>query len=198
MDKSDFCQCLFDDIKDDIEFDSDVIALESLLLRMLEFNVVNSFNNWKYLILKYDIETLMMDIDFLPIIKDYPENLFRKVGVNQFFKYMEDVPANKLKLIYKYLFNVYSPDCFIYRSLSYYIKKNDNREEKILIKSILDKSNDFSQLIFDKSELIKQVILLHIKYKKFPTELLKELINEIDNKKEQAILKTLLIDYLIF
>ena len=52
MNKSEFCQNLFDDIKDDIEFDSDVVALYSLLLTMLKFDIEESLENWKYLILK--------------------------------------------------------------------------------------------------------------------------------------------------
>ena len=58
MDKSDFCQQLIDDIKDDVLLDSDIMALESLLLVLLENDVERSFNNWKYLILKYDINII--------------------------------------------------------------------------------------------------------------------------------------------
>ena len=78
MNKSDFCQLLIDDIKDEIEFDSDVVALKSLLLILLKHNIKLSFENWKYLILKYDINSLKHDINFLPIIKDYPKMLIKK------------------------------------------------------------------------------------------------------------------------
>ncbi len=55
MDKHDYIIGLFDDIKDDIEFDSDVVALEVILSKLLEIDLEESFAKWKYLILKYDI-----------------------------------------------------------------------------------------------------------------------------------------------
>jgi len=197
MDKSDLCQQLFDDIKDNIEYDSDINALVSLLLKMLKYNVTISFTNWKYLILKYDIENLSIDMDFLPIIKTYPEKLFKEVGIERFFIYMQEISHNKQKYLYKSLFNVYDSESLIYQVLSNYIKKNNDKKEKKLIKVVLSKSKQFSKATFDKTELIKQAILLHIKHKNVPLDFLKELISSIESIKEQAVLKTLLIDYFI-
>ena len=101
MDKSDFCQQLIDDIKDDVLLDSDIMALESLLLVLLQNDVERSFNNWKYLILKYDIKSLNNDLDFKGLIKNFPEKLMEKVGVESFFKYMEEIPYLKAQIIYK-------------------------------------------------------------------------------------------------
>ncbi len=198
MDKSDFCQQLIDDIKDDVLLDSDIMALESLLLVLLQNDVERSFNNWKYLILKYDIKSLNNDLDFKGLIKNFPEKLMEKVGVESFFKYMEEIPYLKAQIIYKKVFNIYSPECFIYRSLDYYIKKNYKTLEKDLINAILDKSSVFSKLFFDKAELIKRVIALHIENSSVPIDYLKELIDIVDNKKERAVLKALLIDYFTF
>ena len=52
-------------------------------------------------------------------------------------------------------------------------------------------------MFFDKTELIKRVVILHIENNSIPLDYLKELINSIDNKKERAVLKTLLIDYFL-
>ena len=198
MDKSDFCQQLIDDIKDDVVLDSDIVALESLLLVLLENDVEKSFNNWKYLILKYDIKSLDNDLDFKRLVKNFPEKLMEKVGVESFFNYMEEIPYIKAQIIYKSIFNICSPECFIYRSLDYYIKKNYKTLEKDLINTILDKSSVFSKLFFDKAELIKRVIALHIENSSVPIDYLKELIDIVDNKKERAVLKALLIDYFMF
>lgn len=196
MNKSEFCQNLFDDIKDDIEFDSDVVALYSLLLTMLKFDIEESLENWKYLILKNDLNDKKNEIDFKPIIKDYPEKLFSEMGVQKFFDYMDNIPSNKAKIIYDNIMDVYNSDCFIYGSLRYYIEKNDDQEERNIIRNILDKSNDFSKIIFDKTELIRRIICIHIDSKKIPLDLIKDLINNVENKKERAVLKTLIIDYL--
>jgi len=198
MNKSDFCQLLIDDIKDEIEFDSDVVALKSLLLILLKHNIKLSFENWKYLILKYDINSLKHDINFLPIIKDYPKMLIKKIGVENFFDFMQEIPFFKANIIYITLFNVFSSDCLIYQSLDYYIKNNDNDSELDFIKSILNKSSYFSTLFFNKTEMIKRIIILHIENKSIQLDFLKTLIDKIDSKKEQAVLKTLLIDYFTF
>lgn len=197
MDKCDYCQQLFDDIKDDIEFDSDIIALESLLSNLLLYNQEKSINNWKYIILKYDIRCMNDELDFKPIIKDFPEKLMKKIGVEKFFFYMQNIPSSKSMIIYEAIFNIYSSDCFIYQSLSYYIRMNSRNEERTLIKNILDRSNSFSKIFFDKTELIKRIIILHIENNNICIDYLKELINIVDSKKEQAVLKTLLIDYFI-
>lgn len=198
MNKSDFCQLLIDDIKDEIEFDSDVVALKSLLLILLKHNIKLSFENWKYLILKYDINSLKHDINFLPIIKDYPKMLIKKIGVENFFDFMQEIPFFKANIIYITLFNVFSSDCLIYQSLEYYMKNNDNDSELDFIKSILNKSSYFSTLFFNKTEMIKRIIILHIENKSVQLDFLKSLIDKIDSKKEQAVLKTLLIDYFTF
>lgn len=197
MDKCDYCQQLFDDIKDNIEFDSDIIALESLLSALLKYNQEKSINNWKYIILKYDIRNMNCELDFGPLIKDYPEKMMQKIGIEKFFSYMKNIPSSKLKVVYEAIFNVYSLDCFIYQSLSYYIKMNLKSEERTLIKNVLDRSNSFSKIFFDKTELIKRIIILHIENNNICIDYLKELINIVDNKKDQAVLKTLLIDYLL-
>lgn len=197
MGKGDFAQQLFNDIKDEVLYDSDVVALESLLFIMLEYDVNMSFENWQYLILKYDIKNLMMNIDFKPIINNYPIKLWEKVGLKQFFKYMQTIPNNKAKLIYDTIFNIYNSNCFIYHYLEPLIKENNIKEEKKMIHDILRKSDDFSTIIFDKTELLRRIILLHLEQKKVAVDLLEELINYIDNKKDRAILNTLIIDYLV-
>jgi len=159
MNKSDFCQLLIDDIKDEIEFDSDVVALKSLLLVLLNYNVKLSFENWKYLILNYDINSMKQDINFLPLIRDYPKMLIKKIGVENFFDFMQEIPFLKTNIIYVTIFNVFSSDCLIYQSLEYYMKNNDNDSELKFIKSILNKSSYFSTLFFNKTEMIKRIIL---------------------------------------
>lgn len=196
MNKSVLCQLLIDDIKDEVEFDSDVSALKTLLLILLDYSEKNSFENWKYIILKYDI--LSREIDFLPLIKDYPEKLIEKVGISNFFMYMQDIPDSKLKIIYRFVFNIYNSECIVYQSLKNYIVTKNEKEESKLIENILNKSSLFSEFVFDKFEFIKRIVILHIDNKYISIDFLKKLIDKVNNKKDQAVLKTLLIDYLVY
>lgn len=196
MDKSDLYQLLINDIKNAIEYDSDVTALKSLLLKLLDLSIASSFSNWKYIILKYDLRSL--EADFSPITKDYPIELIKKIGINNFFTYMKKLPILKSQIIYEQLFNIYNKRSFIYQSLDYYIKNNNINSEKDFIQSILTNSSHLPKLIFDKNYFIRLIIISHIDSKNIPKEFLKELINEVHNKKEQAVLKTLLLDYLVF
>lgn len=198
MDKGDYISQLFDDIKDEIEFDSDVSALESLLYLLLDENLNDSITKWKYLILKYDLDEMMRDVDFTPLIKIYPNALLKKVGIEAFFDYISDLPLKKAKIIYNHIFNIYEPDCFIYQSLNFLLEKNDYLEEKNLIRIFLDKSSDFFEGIFDKTEFIRRVILIHIDHHELSNSFLQDLIYSLDSKKDQAVLKTLLINYLTF
>lgn len=196
MSKVQYAKKLFDDIKDEVDCDSDIIALESLLLILLDNDVQESILNWKYLILKYDINKLMKDIDFLPIIKDYPNALLKKINVDLFFQYMNDFPLEKMQIIYNQIFNIYESDCFIYQSLNYYISKHNYVEEKKFIHAILNQSKNFFIGVFDQTEFIRRIILLHLKHHQINDDYIFELIKCVDNKKDQAVLKTLLIDYI--
>lgn len=186
---------LFNDIKDNIEFDEDVTALATLLNSMLNKNIEISFNSWQYLILKYDINTLIEDINFTPLIKTYTENFLLKVGSKTFFKYMINIPSNKLDLIYKNIFNIYNNDCIVYKMIENYLKSNNLKAEKNFIEDILNNSNSFPKTIYNKTDLIKRIIIIHLNNNNIPEKFLKELINKVESKKEKAILKTLLIDY---
>lgn len=187
---------LYNDIKDRIELDSDVGALYTILCKLFQMDREESIKCWKYLILKYDIKEMGRDIDFLPLIKDYPIMILENLGLNAFFQEVESISHSKLEYIYQFLFNIYDANSFIYQSLDYYIKRNRYQDEKKLIQIFLEKKKDFFKGIFDQTEFIRRVILLHLKRKNVSLEFINYLIDLIDNAKDKAVLKTLIIDYI--
>lgn len=196
MNKHDYIMDLYNDIKDRIELDSDVVALYTILCKLFQMDREESINCWKYLILKYDIKEIGRDIDFLPLIKDYPIMILENLGLNAFFQEVESISHSKLEYIYQFLFNIYDANSFIYQSLDYYIKRNRYQDEKKLIQIFLEKKKDFFKGIFDQTEFIRRVILLHLKRKNVSLEFINYLIDLIDNAKDKAVLKTLIIDYI--
>lgn len=196
MNKHDYIMDLYNDIKDRIELDSDVGALYTILCKLFQMDREESIKCWKYLILKYDIKEMGRDIDFLPLIKDYPIMILENLGLNAFFQEVESISHSKLEYIYQFLFNIYDANSFIYQSLDYYIKRNRYQDEKKLIQIFLEKKKDFFKGIFDQTEFIRRVILLHLKRKNVSLEFINYLIDLIDNAKDKAVLKTLIIDYI--
>ncbi len=195
MKKGDYIANLFDDIKDNIELDSDIIALLTLLKAMLKCDELRSFEMWKDIIEYYDIQKLMTDIDFSPLFYDYPIDFIKKVGFAYFFDLMKSFSIEKKVLIYTYLFNVYDSHCFLFDYLDFTIQAKNIVDEKCIIQCIIKESKNFPYEIFDQTEFLKKVIFLHLDHQIMPLELLEEFTEIPRSKKEKALLKTLLIDY---
>lgn len=196
MNKYNYIVKLFDDIKEDIEFDSDVVTIEVLLNKMLDYDVEQSFLNWAWILKKYDILKLMNDIDFLPLLHGFPISFMKKVGYVSFFEYLNRIPLFSQKLVFDSLFNVFTSSSIFDDFISSFILNKDIKGEKDFIFFILKQSNMFSKDIFDEAKFLKKIIELHIQREYVPVSLLKPLTDYPKEKKERAILKTLLIDYI--
>lgn len=197
MNKYNYIVKLFDNIKEDIEFDSDVVTIEVLLNKMLDYDIEQSFLNWVWILKKYDILKLMNDIDFLPLLKSFPESFMKKIGYISFFEHMNHVPFSLQKMVFEFLFNVFAPSSIFDDFISSFILSKDIKGEKDFILFILKQSNKFSKDIFDEAKFLKKIIELHIQRGYVPISLLKPLTDYPKDKKERAILKTLLIDYIL-
>ena len=64
MDKGIYITNLFDNIKNNIEFDSDIIAINTILNTMLKIDLNKSIKSWKYVLKRYNIKLLSKDMDF--------------------------------------------------------------------------------------------------------------------------------------
>jgi len=195
VEKRDYILALFNDIKDNIEFDSDIIALNTLLESLLEIDIKKSFNCFLDLINKYHFSDLKYDIDITILFNNYLLKYIKKTDLETFFKNTNDINQKNKNLIYYYLFNIYNDNFFFYQDLELLIKKQDLSKIDNLIKLIINKSSNFPKEVFNLKDFLKHIISLFIKLDYIPTSYLNNLINNLDSKKDQAVLKTLLIDY---
>ncbi len=198
MNRENYIENLFNDIKDDVLIDTDVIALEKLLVALLESDFETSVNNWKYLLSKYDIKAYNKDVDFSPLLNSYPLELIKKVGLKNFFVLIRSVNFLKRRKIYKLLFNVYDFNSGIYIILKDVISKKELDLEKTMIELILENQDEYPIDVFDLNFFLKNVILLHLELNVVDDVFLLGLTDIPESAKERAVLKTLLIDYVIF
>lgn len=197
MDKGNYIAKLFDDIKDNIEFDSDVIAIEILLSKMLQYDVENSFLCWLYIMQNYNISKMMEDIDFSPLLLKYPERFIEKVGYSSFFEHLKLLSKSIYYFVSSFLFNVFRSSSILYSCLLSFINSKDEKGEKEFVLYVLKQSKHFSKEFFDTAEFLKNVICIHLENNYIPVLLLQEFTEYPLSKKDQAILKTLIIDYIL-
>lgn len=198
MNRDDYIENLFNDIKDDVLIDTDVIALEKLLVTLLDSDFEASVKDWKYLLNKYDIKAYNKDVDFCPLLNSYPLELIKKVGLKKFFALIQSVNFLKRREIYKLLFNVYDFNSGIYLILKDIISKKELDLEQSMIELILENQMEYPIDVFDLKFFLKNVILLHLDLNVIDEAFLLKLTDIPESAKERAVLKTLLIGYVRF
>lgn len=192
-----YLQDLFDKIKDDIEFDSDVIALEILLNKMFIIMEAKCYENYIYILKKYDLNNLKIDIDFTPLTKSFAQKLIFNKGLIKYLNITNDLEFSKKAFIYSELFNLYHEDCILYTLMEEYIKHNNLKKIKTII-NIVIKLEKYIKQVFDKTEFLKKVIIIYLKNGYTGKKFLNETINFLSSPKERAILKALLINENIY
>lgn len=196
MDKEDYIESLFNDIKDSIAFDSDVIAIHKLLEAMLKINYKKAIRMWKYIIESYDIKNLKREIDFELILNLFPSQLFNKIEIKNFFQILQDISYVKRNEINKIFFNVYDDKSGLYIILKDLIINSKKKQEREFINLVLKYSEEFPKDIFDLNIFLKKIILIHINSSSIDNDFLINLTEIPSTAKDRAILKALLIDYI--
>lgn len=196
MDKEKYLINLYEDIEKEIEFDSDIEALVKILEVLYHINGKESFELWRQLIEKHNIKELENDIDLLPLLVTYPMKIIKEKGLEHFFNQMNIISVANQKIIYKELFNIYHENSLLYSYMLHLIIEKKEQEELRTIESIIKHNHLFSISTFDLFHFLRKIILIHIEQNKISIPLFEKLIDHIHNKKEQAILKTLYIDYI--
>ncbi len=195
MDKASYINELYDNIKDNIEFDSDVIALEKILIAMLNLDVLKSIEKWIYIINKSYLNDLSKDVDLNPLIKKFPLEIIKKISFVKFIDIVEGLDNNK-DLVYNALFDVFEDDCGIFEIITDFINKDLKNKEREIIYLIIEKSRIYSQTVFDIMQFLKKIIAIHLKQKNKNISLLLEYTKIPKSIKDQSVLKSLLIDYI--
>lgn len=196
MDKEAYIESLFNDIKDSIAFDSDVIAIHKLLEAMLKINYKKAIRMWKYIIESYDIKNLKREIDFELILNLFPSQLFNKIEIKNFFQILQDISYVKRNEINKIFFNVYDDKSGLYIILKDLIINSKKKQEREFVNLVLKYSEEFPKDIFDLNIFLKKIILIHINSSIIDNDFLLNLTEIPSTAKDRAILKALLIDYI--
>lgn len=196
MNKGEFIDFLFCNIKDNIEFDSDIVALRTLLIANLKINANEAKEKWIYLLKKYNVKELCQDIDFLPLLNDFPSFLIEQEGIETFFELIEKVDKETRKLIYGSLFDIYSKNCGIYTALRNLILNNKSTQEKQCIEYVIKKSSEYPPGVFDIKDFLQGIISYHLNNNHKDINFLMKIAEIPENIKDQSLLKTLLIDYI--
>ncbi|MCM1053008.1 MAG: hypothetical protein NC483_03445 [Ruminococcus sp.] len=185
---------LFDNIKDDIDCDSDIEAIYKILISIFKENKENAISSWQYILSNYDITRLKQDIDFTPILKDFPSEILYTLTLQEFYKILDNTKYKNL--IYENLFNVFDKESAIYILIYNLIANKKMKKERETIQIVIENIDKYSSLTFDLSTFLKNIILFHLKQSEKNIDLLWEYTNIPSSNKEKSILKTLLIDYL--
>lgn len=196
MDKGNYITNLFDNLKDDIEFDNDIIAITKLLIALLEIDPEDSINKWKYILKHYNIKKLSKDMDFTPVLKDYPTSLLCTIGIEHFLKLINKLKIEHQNYIYNNMFNIYMPDCGLCQALRKIIITGDYQKERSFVDAVIKSSLHYPMGIFDTADFLKRIINFHLNSNLKNISFLLELTDIPNNKKDQSLLKTLLIDYI--
>ena len=186
---------LYETLKDDLEFDSDVLGMVRILKKMLQENSKEAIKAWVYLFNNYAFKDLRNDIDIEPLIKDFSIDLIKQLGVGKLGKIRSELKKDNVFLIDEYVFNCYQ-DSSIRIILEELIIQNNQLKEKEILIELKKNANKLSKEFFDFNDLLKLVINWHIKYDKIDKDFLFSLIDLASSKKDKALLSTLLIDYI--
>lgn len=194
MDKMLSLEKLFNNLKDNLEFDSDVIAITKLLNALFILKKEEAIGKWQSILEKYDIAKLEVDIDFTPLIKDFPAMLFQELELETFLNIVDNTLVKEK--IYLNVFNTLEIDSALNKKVKTLIKAKDEKKEKEFILEIVKYQNKFPKLVFDLNTLLQNVILSHLKNADCNLKLLEEYTEIPANIKDKTLLKVLLIDYL--
>jgi len=196
MNKGEYIDNLYNEIKDKIELDIDVKSVKRLLDAKFEIDIIDSVEKWKYILKSYDLEKLSKDIDWFDILISFPNKIIIKRSIKRFSNYIKDIDISKKRYLLNNMFNIFNDDSSIFFILKEYIINNNSKQEKNFINYILSIQNIISGDIFDLTYFLKRVIMLHIENNEIDVKYFKELSELPNDYKNKAILKSLFLDYI--
>lgn len=196
MKKGDYIDKLYNEIKDNIELDIDIISIKKLLDAKFELDIYDSIQKWKYILNKYDIKKLSKDMDWHSITIEFPNKIISNLGINKFDDLLKDVNYSKRRFLFNQMFNIFDDNSSVIVILKKYIVNNEKKQEKDFINYIISIQELISKDVFDLTYFLKKVILFHIEYNKINIKYFYELSELPKEPKNKAILKALFVDYI--
>lgn len=197
MAKDEYIENLFNNIKDDIQFDRDINALQTLIDSMFLINEEKSYNMYTYIIKNTDIEEKILDIDFTYFLVDFPIKIIKEKGLKKFFQITKKLTDSKKEFLYSKIFNIFHKDSLIHNLIKESVLLNDEIQEKEIISLILQQEK-YLKKVFDITEFIKDILKIHLNNNKVNITLLKEFVGIPKVVKDQTLLKVFLLNYNIY
>lgn len=196
MNKAKYIDLLFSDIKDEVEFDIDVLSLFKILKAMLQIDVSKSVEAWLYLVNKYNVLELKKDIDFEPLLNLYLVELLNYRTFLEVREVISMICVDNQQIIWQFFLNSFNENSGIYKYIDKLILNENYEEELKVIKDLVKRKDEFDKAIFDVLTFLKNIVFKHIQRGKTNINFLMQLANMAISRKDRAILKTLLIDYI--
>ena len=196
MNKAKYIDLLFSDIKDEVEFDIDVLSLFKILKAMLQIDVSKSVEAWLYLVNKYNVLELKKDIDFEPLLNLYLVELLNYRTFLEVKGVISMVCVDNQQIIWQFFLNSFNENSGIYKYIDKLILDENYEEELKVIKDLVKRKDEFDKAIFDVLTFLKNIVFKHIQRGKTNINFLMQLANMAISRKDRSILKTLLIDYI--
>ncbi len=196
MNKAKYIDLLFSDIKDEVEFDIDVLSLFKILKAMLQIDVSKSVEAWLYLVNKYNVLELKKDIDFEPLLNLYLVELLNYRTFLEVREVISMICVDNQQIIWQFFLNSFNENSGIYKYIDKLILDENYEEELKVIKDLVKRKDEFDKAIFDVLTFLKNIVFKHIQRGKTNINFLMQLANMAISRKDRAILKTLLIDYI--
>ena len=196
MNKAFSIENLFDELKDNIELDDDIDALFKILKEILKRNPKKGIEDWLYLMSKYDFFKIQRDMNVYPLTNTFLLEIAKKRTLIFALKLINDLPISNQKIIQKHFLNIYHSQSGLNQYFKEVAFKKEQTELLSEIKYVLRDKLKKEKLFFDETDFLKKIILIGLEQPQPNINFLLELAELPKAKKERAILKTLLIDYI--
>ena len=120
----------------------------------------------------------------------------RYQDLTQLFLNFKRIPNDNLNHILKEFMNVFNKESGIYQYFYGLIKEHKNELELSEIYFVVKASSKFDILVFDLASFLKEIIKIHISLHDINKTLFEQLVCIPKSQKEQALLRTIFIDYI--
>ena len=187
-------EAIFQELKDQLEYDSDIIAVYRVLTFELTKKPSLALDNWLYLLNHYNMKSQKQDIDFDFLTYEIPLKIIEIFGLTKFMSILSQINENNKFVINNNLFSTYNNKRGIYEIFESLILKGKYQEELNLLNELLVHAKSYPKEIFDITKLLNNLIMFHLESNKYDKAILSELIKKAPSSKDQALLKSLLID----
>lgn len=190
-----YLENLIDDIKGNIECDSDILALDKLIRLMTKVDYERAQAIWKEIVNSEDFLNYAYDIDYTPLFDSCLVSFLEYQTFDNIIYFVSKLKLRNKNRAYHYIYNTFRMSSFINQYIKSIVLKNNKKIEKKTIDMFNGRSYFYPKEVFDMAKLLENVINWHIENNNIDLKLLNYFAELPTNRKDKAKLKTMLIDY---